>query len=463
MSVTVLQNLAASGNIYQVTESSSVQNFQLGTTGNLTNLPPILFPVSSNIANAVNGSIYAMINDSYGNIYIGGSFNSIGNVTFNNIAKWNTSTEQWEQLGYGLNNTVRALAFDSYGNLYIGGLFTQATSANKVPLLVNYICVYNQNGFQAIGTANGSNGLNAGVYTLAFDNYGNLYVGGFFTTTGTVGTAGAYNRIAIWNGVWNALTSTVNAAQGLNGDVYVIKVLPNNDIYVGGAFTTTGNGGTANAFNYVAIWRGYWVALTSSKGLNNIVYSIAYNSSTNTVYIGGKFTDVYQGSGNNYNAAIGYNPSTNAFIKLYNGLVLNSTSTGTATVRALEVYQGNLYATGYFTRASDVAALNIARFNLTTNVWENVQGTVSISSDIANPIGGTSFLISGNNLFIGAEPSTIAVNSFCAISSSYVTLVYNSKILTYVNDPDILYSVYANINSKGTKVGSVVSQTSIAN
>src|SRR5438105_9121405 len=55
-----------------------------------------------------NGRVYATAVDSSGNLYIGGDFTVVGNVSANHIAKWNGSS--WSALGSGMNGTVYALA-----------------------------------------------------------------------------------------------------------------------------------------------------------------------------------------------------------------------------------------------------------------------------------------------------------------------------------------------------------------
>jgi hypothetical protein len=67
-------------------------------------------------------SVYA-IAVSGTDIYLGGSFTSVGGVTANCVAKWNGSS--WSALGSGVGSIVFAVAV-SGTDVYVGGQFTQA-------------------------------------------------------------------------------------------------------------------------------------------------------------------------------------------------------------------------------------------------------------------------------------------------------------------------------------------------
>ena len=68
--------------------------------------------------------VYDMAVDANGQLYIGGSFDSVNGIAARNIAYWDGSS--WHALGEGANERVQALAFDSSGELYVVGFFTEA-------------------------------------------------------------------------------------------------------------------------------------------------------------------------------------------------------------------------------------------------------------------------------------------------------------------------------------------------
>ncbi|HLO28009.1 MAG TPA: hypothetical protein VK249_02665 [Anaerolineales bacterium] len=69
-------------------------------------------------------AILDMAVDANGDLYIGGSFESVNGIPARYIAYWNGSS--WHALGEGVNKQVDALAFDPSGELYAVGLFTEA-------------------------------------------------------------------------------------------------------------------------------------------------------------------------------------------------------------------------------------------------------------------------------------------------------------------------------------------------
>ena len=69
-------------------------------------------------------AILDMAVDPNGDLYIGGSFESVSGIPARNIAYWDGNL--WHALGEGVNKQVDALAFNPSGDLYAVGLFTEA-------------------------------------------------------------------------------------------------------------------------------------------------------------------------------------------------------------------------------------------------------------------------------------------------------------------------------------------------
>jgi hypothetical protein len=155
-------------------------------------------------------------------VYVGGGFSTVGGITFNRIARWNTATSTWHALGTGCNETVNAIGVIGT-DVYVGGIFTTADG-----ITVNHIARWDtvNSTWHALG-----NGLNGTVNAIAIRGT-DVYVGGVFTSV-NLGPANSLNRIARWN----TSTSTWHAVDnGFNNSVTSIATNSNN-IFVAGEFT----------------------------------------------------------------------------------------------------------------------------------------------------------------------------------------------------------------------------------
>lgn len=82
----------------------------------------------------VDGYVRAIVKDNDGNLYIGGNFSAVHNITVNNIAMWDGN--EWLDLGGGANGSVSSLLFDGNGVLHVGGSFTEigGIAANNIAI-----------------------------------------------------------------------------------------------------------------------------------------------------------------------------------------------------------------------------------------------------------------------------------------------------------------------------------------
>ena len=262
----------------------------------------------SAVGSGLSGTVNAIAIDASNNVYAGGSFTSLGDgTTANRVAKWDGTT--WSALGNGVGGiTVNAISIDSSNNVYVGGNFItlgDGTTANRV-------AKWDGNTWSALigGGINGvGNSSDNAVNAIAIDSSNNVYVSGIFTRLGD-GTTVA-NRVAKWSGsAWSAVTGS--GINGVGGTVNAIGIDASDNIYVGGIFTRLGDNTTVA--NRVAKWNGSaWSALTDASGVNgvnNTVSAIAIGSS-NTVYLGGAFTTL--GNGTAANRIVKWIPSTSSW------------------------------------------------------------------------------------------------------------------------------------------------------
>lgn len=177
-------------------------------------------------------------------LYAGGLFNFCGQVLTSNIAKW--QSDSWLPLGDGVDGTVYALA--SYLEqgvtreaLYVGGDFQTAGGVTA-----SAVATWNGTNWSPVST-----GIDGRVYAMAVYNDGTgpaLYVAGDLATAGGI----AVSHIAKWNGTsWSAVGS------GLTGDRGVRSLVVYDDgngpaLYAGGYFTHAGE----LEANRIARWDG---------------------------------------------------------------------------------------------------------------------------------------------------------------------------------------------------------------
>jgi hypothetical protein len=363
------------------------------------------------------------------NLYLGGSFTSVGGVPATNIAKWNPATAGWSALGdslgidsAGLSTHVSALHWTD-GVLYAGGAFTNSGSQ-----AIRNLARWDGSNWTEVG-----GGTDGPVYTFAFSD-ADLYVGGNFTNAGATVARG----VARWDGAsWSPLGSGLIAPPPSTGvafptPVSAIAVL-GSDLIVGGTFT---NAGGIRALR-IARWDG--AAWHSMGNMNDMVVKIR-TSGTNA-YIGGWFTqaDDYivnhltrwdgtrfhplgpagqsegalfpglralaSGNGRIYAGGAlftGIGRIKASRIAAWDGTTwwpLGSGVRGTnegsgSSVDAIAVADnGDVYAGGSFTNAGGVSARNIARWD--GNNW------FPLGSGIPGPVNAIA--VRGSEVFVGGE------------------------------------------------------------
>ena len=307
-----------------------------------------------------NGTVWAVVVDGSGHLYIGGAFTVVGNTTANYIAEWNGSS--WSALGSGMNKPVLALAV-SGGTLFAGGQFTSAGGS-----AANYVAQWNGSSWSALGSGTGNP-----VQALA------LLGSTLYAAEGA--SAGYY--VLQWNGSsWSA----PDLSCWFNGPVHAL-VVSGSTLYAGGEF-----GDTINHASYVAQWNGSsWLAVGS--GVGGSVYALA--ASGGTLYAGGQFMSA------------GGSPAYR--IAQWNGSTWSGVGGGMDnTVYALAVSGGTLYAGGCFQLAlngSEWLQVNgIAQWNGSS--WSALGSGINGSSNCVNVVA-----VSGGMLYAGGSFATAGDNA----------------------------------------------------
>jgi hypothetical protein len=288
----------------------------------------------SALGNGLNGRVFALA-VSGGNLVVGGTFSLAGGVPAKNVAVWNGSS--WSALGAGPGGAVYALA-DYNGQVVAGGGFT------------GYVKRWDGVAWSLLGTGRNSAVVTLSVYSSSGVSY--LVAGGLFTDRST--QAPYETHIAKWNGTaWSALSDATNARGGTASFVASTYVR-NDSLWVGGTFRSV-NGGVVPV-NRVALWvpngaLGAWTTLGAGTSSN----VLALSGFGGSIAVGGEFNVVDGILAANHIAA-------------WNGSVWAPFGLGTAgtvyrpLVRALQEYNGELYAGGWFNGAGGNPSAFIARW-----------------------------------------------------------------------------------------------------
>ncbi len=254
-----------------------------------------------------------------GVLYAGGVFTASGTgTTVKYIAKLNTGTNKWEQVGSQINNFVRGLYSDGT-DLYAGGAFTTPSST------VSRIAKLSGGTWVQVGDPSALTGF---VNTIVKFN-GSLYIGGGFA-----------GLVAKLNG------STWTTISGVTGTEVNALAVFGNRIYIGGKFN-----------QYLVTYNGSSIG-TAFNTVNGRVWSLL--ALPTRIFAGGSFTS---------------SPSTGASLPhflLYDGAspftALGSGFNG--DVYAFTNFNGKIVAGGGFTTAGGVSATNVAISAQTIDVPE---------------------------------------------------------------------------------------------
>lgn len=323
--------------------------------------------VGTGQGNGVYGEVRAVAVASNGDVYIGGRFSQVGNLLVNNLARWNGSswnpvgTAPTDGVGAAAGGTVNALVFAPNGDLYVGGAFATAGSVTA-----NGVARWTGTAWNALADAGGAVGLGASgrAGALALAPNGDLYVGGNFSTAGSLSTAG----VARWNGTaWNRVGSGLG-----NSAVDVLALAPNGDLYAGGQFVQT----SSTPASYLVRWNGTaWGGVGSGLSGGVLALAVAPNGD---LYAGGLFTRAGTATANG--------------IARWDGTAWSPLGTGSANgvlmpgsfyigVSALAFApSGELYVGGTFTQAGGTAASYLTSWN--GSAWNGLSFGTGLNNSV---------------------------------------------------------------------------------
>ncbi len=180
---------------------------------------------------AVNNYVKCLAVNSSGDVFFGGGFTQVAEVSTNHIAKWDRTN--FSTLGNGVDGDVFAIAVNG-SDVYAGGQFNWSNST-----YLNGIGKWDGSSWSALG-----DGIDGECYTLsAFGTH--VYVGGSFSKVynSDVDFVDA-ERIARWNGSsWSAV------GDGTIGHIRALSISSSEGaMYVGGEFIVLGDYFTGSAY-----------------------------------------------------------------------------------------------------------------------------------------------------------------------------------------------------------------------
>lgn len=285
-------------------------------------------------------------------------------------------SQSWRQFNGGANE-VAVYSFAVFqGDLIAGGLFD---TIGTVP--ARSIARWDGSAWHSLGKGMSGTFYGSGVRCIT-EFRGNLIVGGYFDTAGSILSTG----IASWNG--NSWSEISGGVSGSDPHVEVLAVY-NGLLYVGGTFLTTGS----EVSSGIASWNG-----STWKAVGNSIIPPPRSG-----YFGAYALAEYQGNlylGGTYHQAAN---KDSAIITMWDGKAWMPVGGGVhgTIVKALTVYNGKLIVGGDFYKAGDLPVNEIAMWDGTN--WsafssEGFDGTVYTFCNIGSQLfaGGT-FYHSGNN------------------------------------------------------------------
>lgn len=337
--------------------------------------------VGGNRGNGTDGNIAHMGTDTEGRLYVAGDFSRTGGINARGIARF-TSGDTWETVdSTGIDPQSTFIRMDvRENNMIIGAAF-------KKPGVIEGVGVARLNlqtsAFELLGTVFGNfNSRRINVVTSR-NNY--VACGGTFRGV----LPDSSRAVALYDGTnWVKLAGGVSG--GSQAQVVAIALDNNNDMYVGGAFTTAGTTACAN----IALWNGtQWndiggITSTAETPVVNAIAIIGDN-----IYVGGRF-----------NKAGGTVDVKN--LARYNKTTRQWSAVGAGTDNGIQTFyvKGDyLFIGGDFLTANGLPAGGIARYDTKNNSWytfgSGTDGSVyAITSAYNGIFAGGSFLAAGGKL-----------------------------------------------------------------
>jgi hypothetical protein len=324
-----------------------------------------------------DGDVYCLTS-SGSDLYVGGLFTNIGGQIRNNIAKLSITGIGAADFSWDPNADAEVYCMVISGSdVFVGGSFTTIGGQNR-----NYIAKLPTSGTgaaDAIWNPNADNQINA----IALSG-SDIFLGGSFTSIGgqarnniaKISASGTGNSDASWNPNAN------NSVTSLTVD--------GSDLYAGGIFTQMNSQNRNRIAKLSTSGAGTVDPLWNPKIDYGIVSAIAFSGTA--LYIGGSFTSI---GGFDINSLARFSKITGIADSTWN-------PNPNGNVWCMTIADNAIYIGGLFSQVNGISRNNIAKLSITTDLvdplWNpsannQVYALVNNGSDLF--VGGTFTIIDG--------------------------------------------------------------------
>ncbi len=343
---------------------------------------------------SVDAAVRTVAVQADGKMLIGGSFSSVLGATHTRIARLNTdyTIDETFDVGTGANNNVRKILVQADQKILVAGWLSDLNGNPAAGKIVR---------LNSDGTIDGTFTYNepvlGNIEDMALQADGKIIIVGSISSVHETARAG----IARLN-TDGTHDLTFDPGTGLDGTAYAVDIDSFGDIYVGGAFTSF-NGNAANRVVRINTDGSYDAGFDSSVGANGQVNDLTVDGS-DEVYIAGAFT-TYAGAGAFYGARINADGTHDAGFDMSVGF---STTTTVVQIIDSKVYYGGNFLT--FNGVSRTRFVKLetngtedTAFNTVASTATNTVFDVALTSEDRLVVVGNFTAISGFTRFRVAE------------------------------------------------------------
>lgn len=289
-------------------------------------------------------------------LYVGGDFDRVGGTPASHVARWDGSA--WHPLGGGINNFGYAMVWKllkHQGRIYCGGAFGQAGS-----VAADNVAAWDGSQWHAVGAGVQGTSYGAVVHALCVFN-NEVYIGGHFTTSGA---NSGFHSVARFDGTQLQPIGGVDLAEVNPPGVYGMAAW-NGRLYCGGEFEVAGQpfvpGQTIGAYHIAAYDGAVWSRVGDGLGINGEVHVLGR----------------YQGqviAGGHFGIAGGFYTTS---LARFDGDDWRPFGSFDGDVEAMTEHNGELWVAGEFYTVNGTPANGVARFD--GSQWHEVGGGPGLS------------------------------------------------------------------------------------